>query len=66
METKKSTGGRDPVNGDRLQAKGKDVCTRNSEGYCGKRPGLVSALVLHYVRCLGVTPEYFQGNDTSA
>ena len=66
METKKSTSGRDLVNGDRFETKGKDVFTRNPRGYCGKRPGLVSALILHYVRCSGVTLENFQGNDTFA
>jgi hypothetical protein len=63
---KKSTSYRDLVNGDRLLAKGKNVFTRNSEGYCEERPGLVSALILHYVKCSGVTLENFQGNDTFA
>jgi hypothetical protein len=66
METKKSTSGRDLVNGDRFQAKGKDVFTRNSKGYRGRRPGLVSALIRHYVRCSGVTLEKLQGSNTSA
>jgi len=66
METKKSTSRRDLVNGDRFQAKRKDVFTRNAKGYCVKRPGLVSALILHYVRCSGVTLKNFQGNDTFA
>jgi hypothetical protein len=66
METKKSTSRIDLVNGNRFQAKRKDVFIRNSKVYCVKRPGLVSALILHYVRCSGVTLEKLQGSDTFA
>jgi hypothetical protein len=63
---KKSTSHRDLVNDARLLAKGKNVFAKNSKKYREKRPGLVSALILHYVKCSGATLENFQGNDTFA
>jgi hypothetical protein len=64
MEAKKSTARGEPVNGDSLQVKKEDVFIRETRGDCGKGPGLVTAMVLHYVRCSGVRLENFRQNDT--
>jgi hypothetical protein len=49
-----------------LQAKEKRVFVEDTGGFCARKPGLVTALVLHYVRCSGFRLENFQANNTFA
>jgi hypothetical protein len=62
MEAKKENSGGESANGDRF----KDVVRNNTTGNTGKKPGLVTALVLHYVRCSGIRLESLGGNNAFA
>jgi len=54
METKKSTSREEPLNSDRSKATGKDVFIRKARSCREKRPGLITALILHHARCLDI------------
>jgi len=64
MGAKKSTARGEPVNGDSFQVRKEDGFTRNTTGCCEKGPGIVTAMVLHYIRCSGLSLEHFRQNDT--
>jgi hypothetical protein len=62
MEEKKANNRGERANGDSL----KDVFMGDTRGNTVKKPGLVTALVLHYVRCAGISVESLGGNNTLA
>jgi len=66
MDAKNSSGCQTVVTDDSVRANEKDFLVRDRRSCCAKRPGLVTALVLHYVKCSGVSLENFQANDSFA